>query len=245
MADGAGAQQPVADGLAPPDAVAVSVVVAVRDGARYLGEALASILAQAPPIAELVVVDDGSTDGSAEVAHRAAPHARVLAQPPAGYAAAVNRGVAAARSPVLAFLDADDRWAEGSLAVRLRRLLATDAPDVTVGTTRNHLSPDLDPAAAAGIRLHTRPFRAEVLAASLVRAEVFARVGPLDEALRTGSVIDWISRARLGGTTFAHVDDVVLHRRVHDANLGRRDQEGRNADLLRIVRAHHARHRPG
>lgn len=226
-------------------AVDVSVVVAVRDGARYLAEALASILDQSAPVAEVIVVDDGSTDGSEEVARRAAPQARVLVQEPAGYAAAVNRGIAAATSPVLAFLDADDRWAEGSLAARLHRLLGADAPDVTVGTTRNHLSPDLDPAEVAGIRLHTRPFRAEVLAASLVRSEVFARVGPLDDALRTGSVIDWISRARLGGTTFAHLDEVVLHRRVHAANLGRSDQVGRNAELLRIVRAHHARHRPG
>lgn len=221
----------------------VSLIVAVRDGARYLADALRSAVDQTVPPTEVIVVDDGSTDGSAEVAAASVPSARVLEQPPTGYAAAVNRGVSVASAPVLAFLDADDRWAPDGLALRLDRLADIDAPDVVVGATRNYLSPDLTEAEASGIRFHERPFRAEVLAASLIRAEAFGRVGPLDEDLRTGAAIDWISRARAAGTTFAHVDDVVLHRRIHVANLGRSNQAARNAELLAIVRAHHARQR--
>ena len=223
----------------------VSVVIAVRDGARYLPDALASVLDQTVAPAELIIVDDGSTDGSGEVAAAHAPEARIIVQPPTGYAAAVNRGVAEASSPLLAFLDADDRWTETALADRLAVLdEAADAVDIVVGATQNFLSPDLSGEEAAGIRLHERPFRAEVFAAAVLRAEAWARVGPLDETLRTGSAIDWMSRARLLDLRFALVDELVLHRRIHASNLGRQDQAARNADLLRVVRAHHARARP-
>jgi len=222
----------------------VSVIVAVRDGVRYLPEALASVAQQSTPASEVIVVDDGSTDGSAEVAARSALSVRVLTQPPTGYAAAVNLGVSVATSPLLAFLDADDWWSPAALACRLTRLAEDDDIDVVVGATQNFVSPDLTEAEASGIRVHTRIFHSELLAAILVRADAFRRVGMLDEGLRTGSAIDWISRARLTGIAFAYVDDVVLHRRLHASNLGRSQPTDRNADLLRIVRAHHARHRP-
>ncbi|WP_426570983.1 glycosyltransferase family 2 protein [Aquihabitans sp. McL0605] len=227
--------------------VDVTVIVAVRDGARYLPEALASVAGQSVLPAEVIVVDDGSTDGSGAVAAACAPTARVIVQPPSGYAAAVNRGVAAARSSLLAFLDADDLWSATSLGDRLDRLdrLAVGDPaDIVVGATQNFLSPDLSDADASGIRLHERPFRAEVLAAAVVRADAFERVGPLDEDLRTGSAIDWMSRARHEQLAFAFVDALVLHRRIHASNLGRQDQSARNAELLQVVRAHHARLRP-
>ncbi len=222
----------------------VSVIIAVRDGSRYLVEALTSVTDQTRPAAQIIVVDDGSTDGSAELASRTVPWARIVRQAPTGYAAAVNHAVSVATGSVLAFLDADDRWSPDSLARRLHRLDGEDSPEIVVGATQNFLSPDLSDAEASAIRIHTRAFRAEVLAAALIRADAFDRVGPLDESLRTGSAIDWMSRARSSDTTFAFVDEVVLHRRLHASNLGRSNQDDRNADLLRVVRAHHARQRP-
>ena len=220
----------------------VSVVIAVRDGARYLAEALASVAAQSVPPTEVLVVDDGSVDGSAELAAVASPDARIIRQPPSGYAAAVNRGVGSATGEVLAFLDADDVWSVDSLSSRLTLLGSPDAPDAVVGMTRNFASPDLAPAETVRIRIHERAFRAEVLAAMLVRAEVFRQVGTLDESFRTGGVIDWVSRARRDGVRVAYLDRVVLHRRIHGSNLGRTSPEERNAELLRVVRAHRARH---
>jgi glycosyltransferase involved in cell wall biosynthesis len=220
----------------------VSVVIAVRDGARYLAEALASVAAQSVPPTEVVVVDDGSVDDSAAVAADAYPDARVIRQPPSGYAAAVNRGVGSATGDVLSFLDADDLWSVDSLWWRLTLLASPDAPDAVVGMTRNFASPDLAKSEAARTRIHERAFRAEVLAATLVRAEVFRHVGPLDESLKTGGVIDWVSRARQDGVRVRYLDRVVLHRRIHTSNLGRTSPEERNAELIRIVRAHHSRH---
>jgi glycosyltransferase involved in cell wall biosynthesis len=102
---------------------AVAVVVPVRDRAGMIGEAVASVLAQTFRDAALVVVDDGSTDGTAAAVERAlaaAPwDARLLRTPPAGVAAARNTGAGAVDSAWIAFLDSDDLWLPGKLATQM------------------------------------------------------------------------------------------------------------------------------
>jgi glycosyltransferase involved in cell wall biosynthesis len=99
----------------------VSVLLPVRDGARFLREALESVLAQTLSDLELLVVDDGSTDETPEIlASVTHERLRVLRQEHAGLVAALERGLAEARAPFLARMDADDV----SLPQRLERQLA-------------------------------------------------------------------------------------------------------------------------
>ena len=89
----------------------VSVIMAVRDGERWLEEACRSVLSQSLSDIELIVIDDGSTDGSViilETLSESDPRLRWQSQPPAGLVAALNRGLSLARAPLLARLDADD-----------------------------------------------------------------------------------------------------------------------------------------
>jgi glycosyltransferase involved in cell wall biosynthesis len=106
----------------------VAVVVPVRDRASMIGEAVASVLAQTFRDAALVVVDDGSTDGSAAAAEAAmadgARAARVLRTAPAGVSAARNAGAAAVDSAWIAFLDSDDLWLPTKLATQMAWLAA-------------------------------------------------------------------------------------------------------------------------
>jgi glycosyltransferase involved in cell wall biosynthesis len=223
----------------------VSVVMPVRNGARYLPAALASIADQSLAPDEVIVIDDGSVDDSADIAAQVYPGARIIRQPPTGQAAAVNRGIESATGHVLAFLDADDVWSVDALECRMQRLCATEDLQIVVGATRNFRSPDVADADVAGVRIDDRAFHGEVLGAMVVRAQVFELVGLLAEGFTTGSVIDWVSRARSAGVRVDHLDQVVLHRRIHRSNLGRSSPDGRNAELLRIVRAHRSRFHAG
>lgn len=101
----------------------MSVVIPVYNGASVLHRALASVAAQVVQPAQVVVVDDGSTDGSADVARSSWNRVSVVRQPNAGVAAARNRGVAECRTGLVAFLDADDEWLPGFLET-IQRLVA-------------------------------------------------------------------------------------------------------------------------
>lgn len=114
--------RPAPTGTPTDEPPLVTVVIPCYNHARYVGEAVESALAQAHAPVEVVVVDDGSTDGSADVAARYAERdgrVRVVRQANAGLSAARNAGLAASRGTYVAFLDADDRLLPGAVAAGL------------------------------------------------------------------------------------------------------------------------------
>ena len=145
---------------------AVSVVMIHHQAERFIDEAIASVRAQTIADWELLVVDDGSTDGSAAIVtrHTAGDPARLraLSHPGGGnrgMAAARNLGMAAARGRAIAFLDADDVWRPERLARHLAALEAHPAVDVVLGSTvlwhswdpgSRRLDPVLSPGVTAG-----------------------------------------------------------------------------------------------
>src|SRR5206468_2706683 len=111
----------------------VTVIIPVYNGASYIRDARASIAAQEYPDLEVIVADDGSTDGTAAIVDEPGFATRVIHQPNAGPAAARNRGIEIATGDVFAFLDADDLWPAGKLAQQVDCLVRDPALDVVLG----------------------------------------------------------------------------------------------------------------
>jgi glycosyltransferase involved in cell wall biosynthesis len=103
-------------------AVLISVVIPCYNARATLPSTLASVAAQQHPSLEIVVVDDGSSDGSADWLRATHPEVQVIEQTNQGVAAARNAGIAAAKGDWIAFLDADDLWLPGKLAAQVQRL---------------------------------------------------------------------------------------------------------------------------
>jgi glycosyltransferase involved in cell wall biosynthesis len=221
----------------------VSVVIAVYNGERYLRECVESILAQSVPPAEIIVVDDGSTDGSATVAASFGPPVTVLTQQNAGQAAAICAGLARATGTCLAFNDADDLWTPHKQEWQLAALADNPDLDVVFGLTEQFVSPELDAEEQRRFSPRVAIMPGEVLQAALTRRRAFDRVGGINSELRGAGITDWIARmktARLASTT---LPEIVIRRRLHRANYGRTHVTERDGNLLGVLRRHIERSR--
>lgn len=203
----------------------VSVMIGVYNGAPYLGEAIESVLAQTHEPVELIVVDDGSTDGSGAIAEAYGPRLRCIRQERGGMAAARNSAVEAAGGEFFAFLDADDRFPPSKLERQLEIFEQDPELDVVYGHVTEFLSPDLDEQARALLRApnHDMPWPTPNL--MLVRRDAFFRVGLFSTGLRVGIGVDWHARSNEIGLKSSVPPIVVLERRLHAENNGIRERQ--------------------
>jgi glycosyltransferase involved in cell wall biosynthesis len=195
----------------------VSVIMPAYNGERFIVEALDSIRRQQHRALEIIVVDDGSTDGTAEILAGAAD-VNCIRQDNRGAASARNRGIEIATGDVIAFLDADDLWTARKFPRQLECLLADPSADVVRGRTQRIVevrdgahAPRWEPAGEAWDALS--------LGSSIVRRTAFARVGPFDPKLARNEDVDWFIRAKEIGLRMIVHDDVVQLYRRHEHNI--------------------------
>jgi glycosyltransferase involved in cell wall biosynthesis len=223
----------------------VSVIVPAYNAERFVQPALRSILAQTVTDLEVVVVDDGSTDGTLAAARSIGDsRVRVLTGPNRGVSHARNRGIAAALpSPYVAFLDADDLWDPAKLAVQLAFLEAR--PEYSgVGCRMRYVSArgnglgvtgqDVDAVALGQIaRGELYPFPTSSL---VVRRDALARAGGFDESFRWGAEdLDLYARL-VGEGPLGCVPAVLGSYRIHPASAMARYRLYINAEA-RFARA--------
>jgi len=211
-------------------------MIGAYNAAPYVGETIASVLAQDYEPLELIVVDDGSDDGTAEIV-KTFPDVRYFFQPNAGNGAARNRAIEAAGGELFAFLDADDRFTPGKLTLQKTVLDAEPELDMVFGHVREFVSPELDEATRSAIRPPSpepMPWTAPNL--MLIRRRSFERVGPFSTTLRVGVTVDWFARASEAGLRYRVLPEVVLERRLHTQNNGLRERDARS-QYLQVLRA--------
>ncbi|MCX7670338.1 MAG: glycosyltransferase family 2 protein [Anaerolineae bacterium] len=195
----------------------ISVIIPVYNGERFLAEAIRSVLDQTLPPDEIIVVDDGSTDGSAQVVERLRLHAPIPIsyhyQSNRGPSAARNRGLELARGEFIAFLDADDLWPPGKLALQWAQL--NPFPKALGAWGKVQL---LVPENELWV-LKGEPWYGLNVGSFFLHRSTFELVGLFDETLRYGEDTDWFLRAREQGVLFVAHPDVVLWYRYHGDNL--------------------------
>ena len=223
----------------------VSVVVPAFNSERYLAEAVESALGQTHPPFEVIVVDDGSSDGTAEAAAAFGERIRYERQPNAGIGGARNTGVELASGDHLAFLDADDRWEPDKLERQLAALRSDPAPDIVLGHARQFVSPELSAQERAKLICPEEPQPGYLASCMLLSRATFERVGPFATELDFGEFIDWIARAKELDLRMLMLDATVLWRRLHDTNQGVRLRDRRGADYAQVIKASLDRRRAG
>lgn len=226
----------LADDGAGPARPRVSIVMPAYNRATYVEEALRSLQAEPDIDAEILVVDDGSTDGCDAVVASIAeadPRVRLIRRDHRGVSAARNAGLAAATGEYLTFLDSDDISAPGRIPRQVAKLAAR--PDI---------------AAVVGRRMHFSEMSADFvpsegaiweqmldicLASAVFRRSIFDRFGGFDEALTYGEDIDFYFRLFEADSRFLIEVETAIYYRRHAGNM----TNDRDAMHRACLRAYH------
>lgn len=219
----------------------VSIVIPCFNARRWIGEALESIYAQGFDDLETLVIDDGSTDGSADVVRRAFPSARVTSIAHAGPSYARNVGTQAASGVYLQYLDADDRLAPGKLATQVNAL-EREGADVAYGDWAELVEqPDgtYQPGRVTHRHLGETPELALFTnfwcppAVYLFRRSIIEKVGGWREDLPVIQDARFTLDCALHGATFAYCPGMMAYYRRHNGNsLSQRDSKAFTRDCL-------------
>ncbi len=222
------------------DATPVSVIVPTYNAAPFISDAIECVLTQDYPADEIIVVDDGSTDMTAQVVAGFGGAVRYVHQENQGPAGARNVGLRLARGRLITFLDADDLWAPSTLRVLRDRMVCDPGAEIVLGLIQYMRR------ATKGSLFEPfgEPCFSLSLDAALFRREVFDKVGFFDTSRRSSEDIDWFLRARESGAALQVINDVVLFYRRHNDNLTR-DRESSHRDLAHALKRSLDRRRGG
>ena len=210
----------------------VSVVIPVFNGERFLREAVQSVLAQNYAPVEIIIVDDGSTDGTATVARSFPETVCYLHQANKGPAAARNRGIERAEGSLIAFADADDLWPAVKLELHLPYLIREPTIEIVMGRIQQVL---LSKSVTGQTQANEigEPVFSVNLGSAVIRRSVFERVGLFDETMRYSEDVDWFMRAREGGVRIKTIDAITIFYRQHEQNMTR----GKSPSELNVLKA--------
>ncbi len=231
----------------------VSILIPMYGAGAYIREAAESVYKQMDtlqdrmigcegPLVELIVVDDGSGDGSADEAERVLEEApdgletRLVRMPHRGQAASRNTALSLARGRWIYFLDADDVMTDGALAALLERAGAEPETPVFCSRCVDFISPELSAEEAAGLLARCEPYHRMLSGCLLIRRDIYERVGPYDETLPSSETAQWMLRLTDLGIPVCKIDAITLRRRYHQNNFGRRARDVQKKSYMAIIK---------
>jgi glycosyltransferase involved in cell wall biosynthesis len=221
----------------------ISAVIPVRNGARHVTEAIMSCLAQTLPLREIIIVDDGSEDETVEVVTGFGAPVVLLRQFWLGAAMAMNGGVRCSKGDLVAFLDHDDIWLAGKLAIQMAELARQPELDAVFGAVEQFISPEVGEPLRSRLRCPAGLQPALCASALLIRRAALDRYGPFQGGRDATGFLPWFARAKSHGLRFGVPEDIVMRRRLHADNSGLRQMQVNRQQYLDVSRDMILRHR--
>ena len=214
--------------------VLVSVIVAVRNGERFLASAITSILDQDYRPLEIIVVDGQSQDNTATIA-KSFEQVRYIPQANQGIADAYNTGIAAARGEIIAFLSHDDCWMPKKLSAQVSHLMAHPEVAYTITMMKFFLEPGHAIPRGFKSELLEGEHVGKIMETLVARKSLFDALGAFDSGMALAEDADWYARAHDHKIPMAILPEVLLHKRVHDGNASS-DARTSNRELLKALK---------
>lgn len=221
----------------------VSVIIPVYNAGKFLSSTLNSVFAQTYPFLDVIVVNDGSTDNSAEIA-QSYPNIRYFDQSNQGVSVARNVGISVAKGEFIAFLDADDIWKPDKLSIQINYMLKKCEVGITWTKALNILEPETHLPSWFNLKDdlgHLGEVASIIPSTWVVRNAVFNQIGNFSIDYRSCEDTEWLLRARDYKVSSFVLPDVLTIRRLHGANLSWHTASTTKHQIMKILRESIAR----
>lgn len=219
------------------DLPTVTVIIPVYNAERFLESALNSVFSQTySSKLQVVVVDDGSTDNSSTIAKNF-PDVHYLHQSNKGVSASRNTGLEIAKGDFIAFLDADDIWKPEKIKVQVSFMMENPELGISGTYAENFLESGTDTPKWFNKDTDWMMVKDYMIPSTMmVEKSVFNKIGEFDVNLRSGEDTDWLWRAKESGIKSDIIENVLVRRRFHGANLSWKYKGETKKRLLHIAR---------
>jgi len=193
----------------------ISVIIVVKNGERFLREAIESVLQQTLPASEILVIDGHSTDKTKALA-QSYPEVTYILQAGKGIPNAYNQGIQTASGEFIAFLSHDDRWTPNKLETQVRWMEKN--PDTLYTICKAHFFLDDPNNIPTDFKqnLLQGDYTAPMMETLVARKKIFDIVGMLDESFTISEDVDWYARCSDANIPMTAIPEVLLYKRVHD-----------------------------
>ena len=206
-----------------------SVVIPAYNAEKYLPETLLSVLSQTIPPKQIIVVDDGSTDATAQIAINAHPSVHVISTPNQGAGSATTTGLAAVDTEIVAMVDSDDLWHPRKMEIQLS-LLNDPTQQIDAVITKMRPFGDLH------LKNATEESSGWSRSTLAIWMHAYHRVGEIrDLGHGYGEMIDWFSRAKHVGLNIRLVEEALAQRRIHSESVSFNVHAGQAKDNLKAA----------
>lgn len=215
----------------------VSCVIAAYNAAAYIEQAVFSLVHQTRPPSEIILVDDGSTDGTAALAENAGGSIlRVIRQDNAGVASARNVGLAEVSQPYVLFADADDISLENRISMCMHAFDSDPKVDAVFGNWQNFWIDDLAyEEQDMEITVPKGEQFSRSLCTGMLRTEVARANVKFDPSLSLSEVF-WVVQLIKSGARIHDLGHKTYHRRIHHSNASRRKRPDDLFDMISALR---------
>lgn len=213
----------------------ISIIIPVYNCEKYLSDAIECAISQTYNPIEVIIVDDGSTDNSAEIAKSFKENIEYIHQQNSGPASARNSGINMARGEFIAFLDADDLWPLNKLELQHSKFVENKNLSIVMGKIKYEELPGAD----RKNKINLDPdntFKYVNLGAGLFKKSVFERVGYFDNDFIYWEDLDWFLRAYEKNESIELMDNVTMIYRIHSDNMSNCENKEIEYFLMKALR---------
>ena len=214
----------------------VSAIVAVYNAELHITECLDSIFAQTYPPHEVIVIDDGSTDGTLAILESYPHQIRLYSRENRGVSATLNEAIGYATGQYVAILDADDLWVKDKLELQVAHLEINKNLDASFTMLQQFISPELNEATKSRFLVPDSPQSGIMKMSMLTPKTTFDKFGFFNEDIPTCDFIDWVATATRNGFRYEVLPEILAYRRISVGSMSQRSNYQKT--LLDVMRNH-------